>query len=30
MEYAFGLEEHRNLFRKILIRDHQLNKIINV
>ena len=24
MEYAFGLEEHRNLFRKILIRDHQL------
>ncbi|CAF1546363.1 unnamed protein product [Rotaria sp. Silwood1] len=24
MEYAYGLEEHRQLFRKIVIRDHQL------
>ncbi|CAF1390340.1 unnamed protein product [Rotaria sordida] len=24
MEYAYGLEEHRQLFKKIIIRDHQL------
>jgi hypothetical protein len=25
MEYAYGLEKHRELFHKILIRDHQLD-----
>ena len=28
MEYAYGLEEHRNLFRKLLIRDHQLDEYL--
>ena len=24
MEYAYGIEEHRQLLKKLIIRDHQL------
>ncbi len=29
MEYAFGLEEHRQFFKKLIIRDHQLDENIS-
>ena len=26
MEYAYGLEEHRQFFKELFIRDHQLDE----